>query len=121
MLGIAILLGFNLLGLLLHYVLHIPLPANVIGLILFVICLFLKLIKLEWVEDAAQFMIKHMMIFFAPIIVGTMVFFPLLGEYWISISFTIVLSTIVVLLVTGWSTSLLINKSDTKEGMNKHE
>lgn len=121
MLGIAILLGFNFLGLLLQHWLQIPLPANVIGLILFVAALFLKLIKLEWVEHAAQFLIKHMMLFFAPIVVGTMLFFPLLGEYWVSISISLIMSTIFVLLVTGWSTSLIIGKKEVQEGMKKHE
>ncbi|MDT2193319.1 CidA/LrgA family protein [Paenibacillus larvae] len=42
--------------------LHVPLPANVIGLILFTGSLYTGLINLEWVESAAQFLTKHMML-----------------------------------------------------------
>lgn len=113
MLGFAILAGFNLLGMFIHDALHVPLPANVIGFMLFTLALFMKWIKLEWVEQSAQFLLQHLMLFFAPVIIGTMVFFPLIGQYWITIITSIVLSTFVVLLVTGWTVQLLSRKQAT--------
>ncbi|WP_317617263.1 CidA/LrgA family protein [Paenibacillus elgii] len=53
--GFAILLGFYLLGTILQLGLKLPLPANVIGLILFTASLFLKWVKVEWVEEAGGF------------------------------------------------------------------
>lgn len=64
--GLSILLGFTLLGYLIRSVLDIPVAGNVIGLILLVISLFAGWVKLEWVEDTAQFLLRHMMIFFLP-------------------------------------------------------
>lgn len=76
MTGLAILTLFYFFsGIVLRTVLGIPLPANVIGLLLLTLGLFTKTFKLEWVEDAAQFLLKHLMLFFAPFIVGTIVFF----------------------------------------------
>lgn len=112
MLGLAILLGFNLLGIFIQYIFNIPVPGNVIGLILFIAALFLKIIKLEWVEASAQFLLSHMMLFFAPIIVAVIVFFPLIGEQWVSISLSLIVSTLFVLLVTGWVTTLLNVKEE---------
>jgi holin-like protein len=119
MLGIAILLGFNLLGVLVKELSDLPLPSNVIGLILFTAALYSKLIKLEWVETSAQFMTKHMMLFFIPFLVGTMTFFPYIGAHFFSMVVSLFASTFIVLAVTGWITSRLSNK--VVEGDQHHD
>lgn len=113
--GLAILFGYQLIGYLAHQFLKIPLPANVIGLILLAISLFCGWVKLEWIEHSAQFLLKHMMIFFAPTIVGTIVFFSRIGSEWVSISLSLVGSALTVLLITGWTTSWL-TKQKGKDG-----
>jgi holin-like protein len=100
--GFAILLGFQLLGTFLERVLHIPLPGNVIGLILCLCALWLGLLKLEWIEQTSALLLKHMMLFFAPVIAGTIVFIPLIRNEWPSIVATLFVSTMVVVGVTGW-------------------
>ncbi|MGG1519607.1 CidA/LrgA family protein [Paenibacillus oryzisoli] len=116
MLGLAILLAFNLAGIGLQMSLHIPLPGNVIGLILFTIGLFTKLIKLEWVEQTANWFTGHMMLFFLPFVVGTMAFFPLIGKNWLSIGAGVIGSTVLVLIVTGFVTSKLQRGAGTDAG-----
>lgn len=107
MLGFAILLGFNLLGLAVKELAHLPLPANVIGLILFTAALFLKLIKLEWVETTATFLTRHMLLFFIPFVVGTMTFFSYIKAHWLAVIVGLMASTFCVLAVTGWVTRVL--------------
>ncbi len=114
MLGFAILLFFYLLGSLLQTVCDLPLPANVIGLVLFTVALFAKWVKLEWVEDASQFLVRHMLLLFAPIVVGTMAFFHVIGDQAFVILANLFLSTFGVLLVTGWTVKGL-SRSDRKE------
>jgi holin-like protein len=105
MLGFAILLAYQLLGMLLQYGLHIPLPANVIGLALFTLSLFAGLIRMEWVEDSAVFLTRHMMLFFAPIVAGTVAFIPFIREH---------LATIGVALIGSWLSVLLVSALSTK-------
>lgn len=112
MLGFAIIFGFYLLGMLLQELLQLPIPSNLVGLILFTLALYGKLIKLEWVERSAQWLTKHMMLFFVPFIVGSMAFYPILEQYGLAIVVSMVLSTCVVLLVTGWVTSWLVGKGE---------
>lgn len=112
MLGFAILLGFHLIGKLLQSALSIPMPANVIGLLLFVSCLFLKIIRLEWVERSAQFLLDHLLLFFTPIVVGTVVFLPLIGANAASILIGLVASSLLTLLITGWVTGRLNGKEE---------
>lgn len=115
MLGFAILLGYNLLGLAIREWGHVPLPANLIGMMLFTASLFAGVIKLEWVEQPAQFLTKHMLLFFIPFLVGTMTFFPLIGAHWVSVLVSLVLSTFAVLAATGWAASALSGRQKGPE------
>lgn len=99
--GFAILIGFNFAGVWVHNAFHIPLPGNVLGLVLFLAALGLKIVRLEWVETAAELLLKHMLLFFIPYVVGIMAFFPVLGAHWVSIFAGIIGSTLAVLYVTG--------------------
>ncbi|MGC4063342.1 MAG: CidA/LrgA family protein [Polyangiaceae bacterium] len=68
--GLAILLAFNLLGLWLQHR-GVPLPGECHRPeCLFVACLFARIIKLEWVEPTANILLRNMLLFFAPVIVG---------------------------------------------------
>jgi holin-like protein len=117
--GFAILLLFNLLGVVGHTVARIPVPGPVLGLILFTICLFLGIVRLEWVEQPASLLLKHMLLFFAPVVVGVIAFFPELRAQWAAITVSLVVSTIAVMLVTGWTATLLIkpHKHPQREGL----
>lgn len=107
MLGFAVLIGFYLLGTVLHSSVHIPLPANVIGLILFTVSLFFKVVKLEWVEEAGEFLIRHMLLFFIPFVVGTMVFFNYIGTHAVMMLASLFGSSVGVLLISGWTVKLI--------------
>jgi len=113
--GFAILLVFNLLGNLLHAGLGVPLPGGVLGLILFTACLFLKLIKLEWVEQTATLLLRHMLLFFAPVIVGVIQFGPQIRQEWLAIAVSLIGSTLAVMLVTGWIATAAIATKREKQ------
>jgi holin-like protein len=105
--GLAILLGFNLLGALLQAA-RVPLPGNVIGLVLFTACLFLGIVKLEWVEESAHFLLRHMLLFFAPAVITALPLFKQFSSDGTAIAASLVGSLLVVLLVTGWVATWLI-------------
>ncbi|MFC4775444.1 CidA/LrgA family protein [Paenibacillus sp. GCM10023252] len=119
MLGFAIILMFNLLGLLLHEGLHIPLPSNVLGLMLLAAALFLKWIKLAWVEEAASRLTSHMMLYFAPVIVGVIVFTDQLQMEWLFILASQIGGAVVVLLVTGWIVQKLVREEVQEDERNE--
>ena len=100
MIGFAILLAFNLLGLVLHAA-GVPLPANVLGMILFSAALFLGVARVEWVEDAAAFLLRHLMLFFVPTIVAVVTMLPLLKQQWLSIGGGMIASLFASMIVTG--------------------
>lgn len=113
--GFAVIMGFYLAGLVLKAALGIPLPGNVVGLLLFVAALFAGVVKLEQVERAADFLTRHMMLFFVPVVVGTMAFFPLIAKEWPAFAGGLAGSALISLLAAGW-----IVKWWGKEGKRRH-
>ncbi|WP_240416062.1 CidA/LrgA family protein [Paenibacillus periandrae] len=118
--GFAILLVFYLVGMFIQKELHVPLPSNVIGLALFTLFLFLGLIKLKWVERAAMFLKRHMLLFFAPIVAGTVSVLPLVRGHVITIFVTFLLSWLAVLLSAGWTVKALTgrNRKNSKSNIS---
>jgi holin-like protein len=109
--GFAILLGFLFLGQFLQYLL-IPLPGSVIGLLLLTASLFLGWIKLSWIEEAAQLLLKNMTLFFVPVIVAAMVIFADYSQHLVPIIISLVVGTIAVLLVSGGVVQALLGSKD---------
>ncbi|QJW45617.1 CidA/LrgA family protein [bacterium BFN5] len=51
---------------------NIPIPGTVVGMIILFLLLSAGIIKLEQVQLATDFLLKHMLFFFVPIAVGLM-------------------------------------------------
>lgn len=99
--GIAILVIFYWAGVRLEDWLHLPLPGNIVGLLLLLTALKMKLVKLEWTASSAQLGLRHMGLFFIPAIVGASVLLPQFAEDWLPIGVGLVVSTLIVMAVTG--------------------
>jgi holin-like protein len=98
--GIGILVGFNLAGVGAHK-LGVPLPSGVLGLLLLFVALSAGLVKLSWMERAADFLLRHMVLLFVPLTVGLMEMGPLLSRQAVAIGASLVVSFMAVLLTTG--------------------
>jgi holin-like protein len=102
MASLAILLLFQLMGFLVSAYAHVPLPGNVVGLLLLLGALFSGVVKLEQVEPAANFLLRHMLVLFAPVIAGTLALGPVLRADWAAFAAICVLATPATLVVTAW-------------------
>ncbi|KML39516.1 CidA/LrgA family protein [Cytobacillus oceanisediminis] len=88
---------------------HIPLPGSVMGMLMLLLLLVTNLIKLEWIEKAASFQIKHMTLLFIPFVIGLFLspnFIPLLNFHFLLV---LVLSSFCCLLGTAYSVLLYEN------------
>jgi holin-like protein len=107
--GFALLLVFQLAGAALHAV-GVPVPGSVIGLLLLTAALFSGIVRLESVEPTANFLLKHMLLFFVPMTVLTMRLGPMLQANWRALAVIIAVSTVAVMLSTGLVAELLLAK-----------
>lgn len=113
--GLAILLLMQFLGELISRALRIPIPGNVIGMGLLLGALWLGWIKVQWIQEAAELLLAHLALFFVPAGVGVMVYFDLIAAEWLPIVTAMVLSTFIVMAVTGRTAMLLDRKRDADD------
>jgi holin-like protein len=99
--GILILLAFYGAGTLASKWLHIPLPGNLVGMLLLTLGLCMGWIRMDWVEQASALLVRHMMLFFVPIIVGAASYIGLISQDPLPIVLAMVLGPMLVMLVTG--------------------
>ena len=89
------------LGEVLHAVLPLPVPASIYGLLIMLFCLCAKVIKLNQVKLAADFLIDIMPPMFIPAAVGLIVVWGDLKEILIPVVVITCLSTVIVMVCTG--------------------
>jgi len=114
--GLAILLAVQFVGELLVGWANIPIPGNVAGMVILLLLLLSGLFKVEWIEEACDLLLSHLALFFVPAGVGVMVYFDLIAAQWLPISVSMVLSTFVVMAVTGWVEQKLEKKERADVG-----
>lgn len=95
--------------------LHIPLPGNVLGMLLLFALLLLGVIPLKWLEDGASLLLKHMAFFFIPIAVGLMAWGQLFITQGIPLILVIMGTALVTILFTAYTSLLLSPKPISKE------
>lgn len=118
---LAILFGCLALGELIIALTHIPLPSSILGMLLLALLLKLKVIKLEWVKSISEFLVGNIGFFFVPPGVAVMLYFDLIkAEFWPIVTAS-VLSTVLVLAVTGWVHQLYgkVVRRNNKEEIKK--
>ena len=91
------------LGELIVWFTGLSLPGSIVGMLLLTAFLQMGWIKLEWVKGISDFLLSNLGFFFVPPGVALMLYFDVIAkEFWPIVNATLV-STIAVLLITGWT------------------
>lgn len=112
----GIILAVTFIGEILKYIIPLPIPASIYGLILMLIILKTKIISLEQVKETGTFLIEIMPLMFIPAAVGLLVSWDILKSIWIPVIIITILTTVIVMIVTGKVTQFMIKL----ERMNKN-
>ena len=116
----AIILFISLLGELLRILIPLPIPASVYGLVLMLVALTTGMLKVHQVKAAADFLIEIMPVMFIPAGVGLLDSWPALQPVWIPVVLITLLTTIIVMAVTGQVAQNIIRKGEKKNGKVSH-
>ncbi|MGJ7919724.1 CidA/LrgA family protein [Neobacillus sp. LXY-4] len=100
-LQLFILVGFLLLGYGMVTFFHIPLPGSVVGMILLFVSLLTGIIKLEWIDEASTFQLKHLTLLLIPPIVSLFISSKVLDVLQWPVLIIIIVSSISCLLATA--------------------
>lgn len=90
-------------------VLPFPMPASVMGLILLFIALCLKIVKLEQVEALGTSLTGLISFLFVPSGISVINSLGIMGQYGLQIVLIIIIATTILLAITGWTATALLN------------
>ena len=111
----SIILFISFLGEILHTLIPLPVPASVYGLVLMLAALVTGILKLGQVRETAAFLIEIMPVMFIPAGVGLMESWSSLQPVWLPVILITILTTVLVMAVTGKVTQAMIGKEKKDE------
>lgn len=114
-----IIIAFSFLGELLHYILPLPIPASIYGIVLLFVALELKWVKVKDIRETSSFLIAVMPVMFIPAAVGLIDSWKSIGNSWLEYIVVTVLSTFVVMGVSGWITQFVIQRNKVQKENKK--
>ena len=130
-----IILAISFIGEILKYIVPLPIPASIYGMVIMFICLQTKIIKLddvksvgkflieiiphESVHETGKFLIEIMPVMFIPAGVGLMSSWGTLKPVLVPVSVITVVVIITVMLASGWVSQLIIRRDKKKETENE--
>ena len=106
---------------LLYFVIPLPIPASVYGMAILFVSLCLGIIKLEMVEDVADWILSIMPIFFIAPTVGLIEAFGDIKGQVIPLVLICMISTVAVTSVTGLMAQGIIRMRKAKKGGKENE
>lgn len=115
---LAIILSISFIAEVLEYLIPLPVAASIYGLILMLVGLMTKIIPLEKVEGAADFLVEILPILFIPPTVGIMTSVEALQQMLVPLCVISVVSTILIMVVTGRVSQTVIRRSKSKNDGN---
>lgn len=95
------LFAFLALGELIVWLTGVRIPSSIIGMLLLTVALKLRAVRLMWVDRVSDFLVRNLGFFFVPAGVGLMRCLGLIKAEWLPIVVSAVVSTFVILAVTG--------------------
>jgi len=113
---IAILILFSAV---LHFgvdALRLPIPGSVLGLIILFVLLQTKVIRVEWVDLGAKWLLAEMLLFFVPSAVGIVQYPELIVTSGVKLFILILIGTFIVMSCTG----LLAQRFTSHKKEGKH-
>ena len=111
----TIIFGCLAVGELIVWLTGISIPSSIIGMLLLTALLQMKVVKLEWVKGMSDFLISNLGFFFVPPGVALMLYFDIIKAELQPIVLATAISTMLVMITTGWTDQYLRKLNKKKE------
>lgn len=96
-----IILAIYLGGEIVSSLMHLPIPGNILGMIILFILLYTKILKVENISIVTKFLLDHLSFFFIPAGVGLMTSFGIIEATWWQLLLVCIISTLIIIGLTG--------------------
>lgn len=110
---------FYYIGVFVQELIKIPIPASIIGLLLLLVCLKFNVIKVEYINRGAGFLIAFLPLLFIPVCIGIMKYPALFSMKGFIIMSIVFLSTIFTMLIAGKTSQLIENSTNKRREHNE--
>ncbi len=98
------------LGEVCHWLVPLPIPSSIYGLLFLLFSLLSGLVRVEQVRETARFLIEIMPVMFIPAAVGLLDSWEALSGIFVQTAIVIVASTVLVMAVSGRVTQWMIQR-----------
>ena len=115
---IGIIFGLCWVSQMIEAILPFPFPASVISLLLLLALLLLRVLKVEQIQDKADFMLGNLGFFFVPAASSIMKYFDVIRDNVVAFVVICLVSTVVTFAATVWAVRLTCRLMK-KEGKQK--
>lgn len=110
---------FSFFGEVVSMILPFSVPGSVAGMILMFIALHFNLLKIERVEEAGDWLVNNMAIFFVPAGIGLMTNFDIIGAIWWQLLIIVGLSATLMMWFVGFVVQFVMNRTSNTKGEAK--
>ena len=110
-----IIFAIYLLGELLSSLLHLPIPGNILGMVILFILLCTNIVKVDNISNVTRFLLDHLSFFFIPAGVGLMASIGVIKSTWWQLLVVCISTTIIIIGVTGTIVQTLSKKSKVEK------
>ena len=110
-----VILVIAFIGEILKYIIPLPIPASIYGLIILFVGLLTGVIKIEQVREAGKFLIEIMPVMFIPAAVGLLDSWGVLKPMLLPVSIITIGSLFTVIATTGLISQWIIRKGQKRE------
>lgn len=111
----CLIMFISFLGEVLHHYLPLPIPSSIYGLVILFVGLMTGVVKLSHVEETGRFLIEIMPLMFIPAAVGLLESWGILAPIWIPIIGITLITTVIVMIVSGKITQFVIHMENQEE------
>ncbi|BFH65680.1 MULTISPECIES: CidA/LrgA family holin-like protein [Paenibacillus] len=111
---VAALMAFTLLMNKLAGLLHLPIPGSILGIIVLFILLETRIVRLEWIDLGASWLLAELLLFFIPAAVGVMKYIPMLESDGVRILIVVIFSTFIVMASSGLLASRIAKQRERR-------
>lgn len=115
LLQVAGLTAFSMLINQLTPLLHIPIPGSIIGMLVLFLLLESGVIRLNWVEVGASWLLAELLLFFIPSAVGVMKYSSLLEVNGLQVLAVVLVGTFAVMAGSGLLTGAIYKVKERRE------
>ena len=116
-LQLAVIFAICVAGEVLHRIVGVPLPGNIIGMVILLILLCTKVIKPEHISGVSSFFLKYLALFFLPPSIAIMAVGDDVLSKWPLLLFLCIAFTIITIAVGGRVTQFLVRRQEYRENL----